>query len=217
MKNLMLIICVVLAILSQAGAQVQIDIEVGVSPATDPQNAPVIINRDNPFEEFRFNMVHTKPQFFAGVKAHIALGTPFFLKGGLTYTRSNSLYQVAYTIITERNPIQNMFMSESEDLLLFPVDIGVSLGSVDITSGLTLRKAISSLKELNHIDGFTQDEPSVKMGWQMGARYAFKRTMIGVEYQGSLNRIGQDMFVNGHSLEINHVPGRFVFTVGYRI
>ena len=217
MKNLVLIICVVFAFLSQATAQVQIDVEMGVSPATDPQTSPVIINRDNPFEEFRFNMVHTKPQFFAGVKAHIALGTPFFLEGGVTYTRSNSLYQVAYTIITERNPVQNMYMSESEDLLLFPVDIGVSLGNVDITSGLTLRKSISALKELNHLEGFTQEDPSTKLGWQMGARYAFKRAMIGVEYQGTLNRIGQDMFVNGHSLAIMHVPGRFVFTVGYRI
>ena len=198
-------------------SQVQFDIALGVSPGANPNSYGIIVNRENPFEEFQFNLVHVDPQYYGSMKAHIEMSSPFFFEGGISYTQRNSVYHILYTLPTREPAEQEMLMKESESMILLPVNIGVSLGKIDVTSGLRLKKTISSSNELIQLDGFTSDNNSIQMGWQMGFRYGFNRTMIGVEYMGALNRVGEGMYVNGHPLEIMTVPGSFVFSLQYRI
>lgn len=215
MKKLMIITCALLGTYLTAWSQVHFDVKFGASPGTKPVSAGLIVNRDNPHEEFVFNMVQVKPQFYGGIRANVQLASPFFLESGISYTRKTSRYQLNYTMHSKEHP-EEMYMNESEDMFLLPVDIGVSIGDIDVTSGLTAMKTISSIKELSHLKGFQTDGNSIKLGWQMGVRYGFKRTLVGVEYQGSLNRVGHGMYVNGKPLEIMNVPGKMVFTMQYR-
>lgn len=215
MKKLLILSVIIYAALSDLNAQFQFVFRIGMSPATNPRTAPLLVGRQNPIEEFQFNMIHTKPQFYAGIGAHLPLAAPFFLEGGFSFTRRTSVYQMNYTIVTESNPAEKL-MTESESLVLLPVNIGFSVGKFDFTSGLTAIKNISSSKEMMAIKGFHKDENSFRLGWQMGARYAIRRVLAGVEYQGTLNRVGEGMYVNGQSLEVMNIPGNFVFSIQYR-
>jgi hypothetical protein len=216
MKKLIISATILLATYVTSQAQVQFKAEFGASPASNSTSAGIIVNRNNPHEEFQFNQTQVKPQFYGGIRANIKLGTPFFLETGISYTKRTAEFHLDYTMPLPENPTGEMYVSESEDMLLFPLDIGVSMGKLEVTSGLTAIKTISAIKELSHVKGFHSDGNSLKMGWQMGVRYGINRTQIGIEYQGSLNRVGQGMSVNGNSLEIMNVPGKMVFTMQYR-
>lgn len=215
MKKLMIITTILLASWAELLSQVSLDVRIGMSPASNPSNASVFINRDNPFEEFRFNQVHTKTQLFGGLALNVQLGSPFFLEGGVSYTRIQSEFMIDYTHARETG-VDVQLMKDTEHLLLFPLNIGVSLGKIDVTSGVTLRKTLSHTTDLTHLPGYTSDAKDMKFGWQMGARYTINRAMVGVEYQGSFNRVCQDSYVNDHSLEIMNLPRQFVFSVQYR-
>ena len=214
MKKLIMITCILLATYSIVGSQVRFDVKLGVSPGSTPLSAGIIVNRHNPYDEFQFNMIHVKPQYYAGIGANVQLEVPFFLEGGILCTQRTSLYQINYRIVTEINPAEN-YMSESEVMILLPLNLGVNLGSIDVTSGLTIKRTISTINELTQLKGFACDDNAFRLGWQMGVRYSFHRTLVGVEYLGSLNRVGQGMYVNAQSLEIMNVPGEFVFSVQY--
>ena len=192
------------------------DIRIGMSPAAHPVTADLIVGRENPHNEFLFNLVRVEPQFYGGLRVHKQLKAPFFLEGGLTYTRRTSQYQVNYRMPQTEPGSQHLIMKESEDILQLPLEIGVSLGRIDVTSGLTIMKTLSSQNELTHLNGFSAENNTLKWGWQMGVRYGIKRVMAGIEYQGSMQRVCQGMYVNEKPLEIMNVPGRFVFSLQYR-
>src|SRR5687768_13073712 len=101
MKKLILIACIISAFCANIDSQVRFDIKLGFSPGSNPATAFTLVNRDNPYEEFKFNMVNTKPQFYGGVLAHFELAQPFFLEGGVAYTKSTSTFQVNYRIVSE--------------------------------------------------------------------------------------------------------------------
>lgn len=214
MKKLIILIFTLLIYTMTASSQVRLNFKLGISPGVNPHTNGIIVNRQNPHEEFKFNMVHVLPQFYGGILASLEMRTPFFLECGITYTEKKSNYQVDYRITRELNP-GDQVMSETERMILLPVNIGVSLGSLDITSGLTAMKTISNADELTHLNGFRQDKNNVKLGWQTGVRYAILRMLIGVEFQGSLNVVGQGMYVNEQPLDLRQVPGNLVISIQY--
>lgn len=61
MKKLIIIICTTLGTFFTAHSQVYINFKAGVSPGANPKTNGIIVNRQNPHEEFIFNMVHVKP------------------------------------------------------------------------------------------------------------------------------------------------------------
>ncbi len=215
MKKFFIINCLFLGLASTATSQIHLDVKVGMSPASNPVTSPILVNRDKPKEEFQMSMNHVKPQFYGGLALNVQLANAFFLEGGISYTKRSSDYLIRHTYGRDGKP-ELESMHESEDMILLPLNIGVSLGSFDITSGLKVMKTISKTTELSHIKGFNTNDSSLKMGWQMGIRYGIHRTMVGIEYQGSLTRVGQGMSVNGHSLEVMNVPGNFAFTIQQR-
>ncbi|MEO6132636.1 MAG: hypothetical protein ABIQ02_12370 [Saprospiraceae bacterium] len=212
MKKLLIIICTTLGTFFTAHSQFSINFIAGVSPGANPKTNGIIVNRQNPHEEFQFNMIHVNPQFSGGLVAHLQMRESFFLESGMTYSQKTSSYKMDYRMPREEGTTEQT-MKESEHLLLLPFNIGVSLGSFDVTSGLTVRKSFSKTNELTQLKGFSQEKNSIKLGWQAGIRYAFHRVLLGVEYQANLNPICQDRYVNGQSLQLMNVPGNFVFSV----
>ena len=210
MKNIYITIIVVASSVSSLYSQLRFDIVGGVSAGATPVSAGVIINRHLPHEEFIFNLAKVDPQLHAGIKSQVELTAPFFLEGGLLYTRSSSTYDVTYTIIDTEHPIPNHLMKETEHLVMLPVNIGVNIGAFDVTSGLRLVQSLSKNTDLHQLTGFSAGGNKIKTGWQASVGYSFLRERVGLEYQGNFSRVGSGMFVNGQSLEITNVPGQFV-------
>ncbi len=214
MKNLKLLAIwsILLTACTSAWSQFRLDIIAGISPGSNPTTAGIFVNRQSPAEEFTLNMYKVKPQFYGGLITHLDLSTPFFTEVGAIYTRKSSMYFMEYTLDLESGRVPSASMSETEHLILIPASIGVSLGSFDVTSGFTAIGTLSKETELSHLKGFQSDSPFIQWGWHTGVRHTIRRSMIGIEYQGSFNRVGQGAFVNGQSLELMNVPGQFVMT-----
>ncbi len=209
MKKLMFIISALLLNILSAWAQPKLIINAGISPGLKSLQQSIIINRSDPHTEFRFKLSEVKPQFYFGAGIHLSLRGPFFLEAGLTYTQKTSLYQMNFRMPSEVHPAEK-YMSETEKSILLPVNIGVSLGHIDVTSGMTIMKTLSTTNDLSHLEGFQQDDPGFRFGWQMGVRYTIRRASLGIEYQGTLNRVCHGMSVNKQSLELMNVPRNFV-------
>lgn len=213
MKQLHITFLIVVAISVQGFGQLRWDIFGGASLPSSPQSAGVLINRQSPAEEFMFNLNKVDPQYFIGSKLHMELGEPFFAELGMTYTKKTSTYHVEYTIIDAEHPVSNHFLRESEHLIMMPVNIGVNMGAVDITSGFRIMKSIGNSTALAQLTGFAKEGNPIQFGWQAGAGFYIGRTRLGTEYQSNFSRVGRGMSVNGQSLEIMNVPAQFVFTL----
>jgi hypothetical protein len=187
-----------------------LDVVGGVSPAANPASAGLIVNRHLPHEEFVFNMNRVDPQIFAGFKGHLELGAPFLVDAGVMYTRKKSTYDVVYTIIDTEHPVSQHSMTQTNHMLMLPVNIGVNMGLFDVTSGFRLMKSVSSKTNLDQLTGFRSEGNPVELGWQAGFGFDIMRSRIGIEYQGNFSRVGKGMFVNEQPLELMNVPGHLV-------
>lgn len=213
MRNILILAIILIAGLSESMAQIRFDIVGGVSPVSRSSSAGVLINRMNPHEEFVFNVVKVDPQFFIGGKANLELSTPFFANVGLLYSKRNSTYHAAYTIIDAEHPQPDYYMEETEHILMLPVNVGVNIGPLDVTSGLRVMKTAARKSGLDQIAGFTYTGKPIQLGWQAGIGYSLFRTRLGVEYQSTFSRVGNSMMVHDQSLELMNIPGQFVFNI----
>lgn len=217
MKKLIISSVFLCASCSAMWSQLLVNLKAGFSPATNPITASVIINRNNPKSEFELNMVHVEPQFVAGINLYQQLKGSFFFEGGIAYTKKTLQYKVNYTMKQSDTEGQEIMMNESKGMIQLPVNIGVGIGKMDITSGVKAIKTISSHNELSHIEGFSAEDNSIRFGWQMGVRYAFMhRASAGVEYQGTLDRVCEGMKVNGQDFNLKNIPSHFVFNLHYQ-
>ncbi len=216
MKKFLLITLITLLAIFHSSGQIHLDIKLGISPSSNPKSASIFVNRSNPYEEFLFNMIRVKSQFYGGLGLHLGLQKPFFVESGVYYSRKSSDYEICYEMLKDDRP-RIQVMSETESILHLPVSVGVRVGSIDITSGISASKNMSAVKQLSHLDGFQLEANPWRVGWQMGIRYPIQRVMVGMEFQGSLHRVGEGMKVNDDSLELQNVPGKLVFSIQYRI
>ena len=216
MKNLIITIILASSGLSLS-AQIKFDIVAGVSPGTSPATPGVTINRHLPHEEFVFNLNKVDPQFLAGVKSRVELSEPFFMDAGLFYARRISTYGVVYTIVDQEHPVSKHLMKETDHTVMLPVNVGVNMGSVDITSGFRVIQSIRKKTDLQNLPGFNIDSNRPLFGWQAGAGISFLRSRIGLEFQGNFARAGHDMFVDGQSMELINVPGQLILMFQHSI
>jgi len=214
MKKLILLAVVLCASFMSLEAQWSGFMTAGISPKSNPVNAPLIVNRNNPSEEFLFNMVHVKTQYFAGIEVRYDLGSNFFVGTGATYTQRKSIYSMQYIQRREKGTYQEL--QEIEDQLILPLSIGVKLNSFEFTSGLLGFVSLAKQSELNHINGFSDQSDKVQMGWHAGAGINLNKVFFGIEYQSGLNRTGMGMSVHQKSLELMNVPGQCVFNIRYK-
>jgi len=213
MRTIIITIAMIIASASSVFSQIRFDVIAGISPGSAPASAGLIVNRHLPHEEFVFNMNKVDPQFYAGVKGYVELAAPFYMEAGLTYTKRKSTYDIVYTIVDREHPVSNHLMSETEHMIMLPVNIGVNLGAFDVTSGLRLIQSIKSDTDLDQLTGFSAESKPIRIGWQASAGFSFLRERIGLEYQGNFSRVGSGMYVNGQSMELMNVPGQLVLTL----
>ena len=217
MKHAILSFSIVAMTMTHGYSQLLFQITGGVSPKSNPVSAGVFINRHLPHEEFVFNMHEVKPQVYAGMKARVELEGPFFMDVGLKYTKRTSTYHLEYTMIDFEHPVSDYFMTESDHVLLLPVNIGVSLGALNVTSGLRGMRSIFRNNDLNQLTGFSGSSYPIYFGFQGGITYQIGRSGVGVEYYGNFSRVGSGMSVNGQSLELMNVPGQFLLTIQHNL
>jgi hypothetical protein len=217
MKKYWILISLAIYCTVNMNAQVQVDAFLGVSPGSSQGSSSVLVNTHYPVDEFQFRLIQSKSQWFAGLKGKMALTVPFFVETGILYSQLTREFGMRFTYRTEELTGKSVNLSETQHLLSCPMNIGVSLGELDLMSGLTVTKMLTSSKSLSSIDGFQSECKGWRLGWQFGARYVVDRALVGVEFQSELQRVCQGMFVQGQSLELRHVPGQIVFTLQYRI
>jgi hypothetical protein len=213
LKQLALAIFTIFIFTLPGAAQIRFDLLGGYSPASTPVTVGLIVNRQQPREEFTFNMVKVDPQYFVGAKGHLALNEQFFAEAGLTYTLRKSTYQMDYTMSDIDEPATTHLMSETSHYLLLPVNIGFTVKNFDVTSGLRIISNLSNKSDLNHISGYASSPSPFMLGWQGGIGYYILKTRIGIEYQSSFTRVGAGQSVNGQSLELMNTGNQFVFTI----
>jgi hypothetical protein len=132
----------------------------------------------------------------------------------MTYSRRTLLFTMAYTYKQlHEKPCREM--EEIEKMLQVPATIGVRMGFIDITSGLTGIISLSKDSDLSQMEGYESTAGQFRMGWSTGLRAHLSSIAIGMEFQAELSRIGHDMSVNGESLELRNVPGYVVFTIQF--
>ncbi|MDQ3017509.1 MAG: hypothetical protein M3R25_12410 [Bacteroidota bacterium] len=217
MKTFLISSILLLAISTYAQGPVRFAFKFGVSPGNNTSGQRLIINRTNPLEEFRIGLSASKQQLFGEVSAHVKLNGHFFLESGIGYTRAASVYKLDFQMLQPDMPSKEMYMRDSKNLLLLPVQIGVVLGKLEVLSGFRATHAFSSKNELTHVKGFSGKSSGVGLGWQFGARYPIRNTLLGVDYHGNFQRVGTGMIVNNQSLEIMNIPGQWVFNIQYRL
>jgi len=214
MKKLILLVVVLCTSFISMDAQWNVYMKVGISPESNPTNYPLIVNRQYPSEEFLFNLIQVKTQYFGGIQVRCDLGTNFFVESGATYTQRKSVYSMKYTMKREKGAYQEL--QETEDQLILPLSIGAKLKSFEFTSGLLGFVSLAKQTELNHIEGFSDQSNKAQMGWHAGAGINLNKVFFGVEYQSAINRTGTGMSVNHQSLELRNVPGQCVFNMRYK-
>ncbi|HUR31011.1 MAG TPA: hypothetical protein VMZ69_06235, partial [Saprospiraceae bacterium] len=190
MKSILITLSIIISFISTSSSQFRFDIVGGVSPGAAPNSAGLLVNRQSPHEEFVFNLAKVNPQFFAGVKGQLQLASPFFMDAGLTYTMRKSTFDVVYTIIDREHPVSQHVMSETNHMMLLPVNVGVNMGIFDVTSGLRLIKSISKNSNLTELSGFQSDGDPIRIGWQAGVGIDVFRSRAGIEYHGNFSRVG---------------------------
>ena len=214
MKNLILLVLVLCTSFVSLDAQLGVYLRAGISPERNMSNFPLIVNRENPYEEFVFDLKRVKTQYFGGILVRGDLGSNFFVESGATYTQRKSVYSMKYTLRREKGTYQEL--QEIEDQLILPLSIGVHLKSFEITSGFLGFVTLAKQTELNHIEGFSDHSDKVQMGWHAGAGINLNKVFLGVEYQSAMNRTGTGMSVNKQSLELRNVTGQCVFNIRYK-
>ena len=215
MKKLLLIGFLPLMFLQPASAQWSFYLQGGYSPAKNPTSTHVFVNRDNPKEEFLFNVVEMKSQYAAGMQARLDLNEYFFTEIGLLFSQQQYTYLVTHTF--KASDIAAEEMKDKINQLIIPASIGAKLGKVEVLSGLSLIRCFMKENELEHIPGYANNASCLQMGWHAGANFRIDRVLVGVAYEARMARVCEGMTVNDGSLALQHVPGRVVFKAGYRL
>jgi hypothetical protein len=160
-------------------------------------------------------MKQVMPQYFGGLKVRLDLHDGFFSEIGAQFTQRTSVYTMVYTHPRESGRYHEM--TETENFLRFPANIGVKLQAFEITSGLSVAALLSTKGDLHRMDEVECQEPTLRLGWQGGIGLRLNTTFFGLEYQSQLQRACSGMFFNGQSLELRHIPGQCVFSVQQKI
>ena len=215
MKKLVLLALVYGTSVLSLRAQLSVYVMAGISPESHPTNAYLIVNRLTPQEEFLFNVINTKTQYYGGIKARQDLGANFFMETGALYTQRKTTYSMNYTMKREVGAYQEL--EETEDQLIIPLGVGAKWKAVEFSSGLSGFVSLSKQSDLNHINGFSDQSSTVQLGWHAGIGINLHKVVFGIEYQSALNRMGVGMKIYKQSLELMNVPGQCVAKIQYRL
>ena len=217
MKTNIISFCLLLISLGSGLAQnnfYNFTITAGMSPKQTPIQSGLIVDREEPLNEFIFNLAEIQKSYIFGIRKNIRFTTPFFGTIGLEYNKHQENYSLEYRY-KERELGAKTTLSTSSHRLTLPVGVGVKFGGLDFTSGLHLQYDIKSTMQEDNPSGVEITKAKMQFGWYAGAGYSFDRTSIGIQYQSSLSRYGSNLVHNQQSMELPSLPGNLKFTIGY--
>lgn len=215
MKNLIACLLLVMVIFHTATAQnkfYNFSLILGVSPAQTPLQSPVIMNRQDPVHEFLFNLDQIEKNYTFGLRTNIRFSQPFFGTLGLEYNRQRQHYSMEFTNLKSEG---NHGLTILNDKITLPAGVGVRLNKIEITSGLQMIYNLRSEMKQDIPMGIEMKGPRLEMGWYTGVGIALGRTSIGVRYQSSMNRYGDNLVMLQKSMGLRSVPGNLNFTMGF--
>lgn len=187
----------------------------GFSPTQTPYQSGTILNRQDPLNEFVFNLKEIEKSYLFGLRKNFRFSHPFYGTLGLEYTKLTNEYSIQFTQTGFGREKSDYAISTTSHSLHLPAGIGVKMRNLDITSGLLLQYAIKTTIEEELSMGIELIKPQVEWGWYTGVGFSFDRTRIGLQYQSSMKRCGSNLMYQGKPMELMNVPGYLRFTVGY--
>ncbi len=186
----------------------------GLSPQQTPVQAGLIVNRENPENEFVFNLESVEKQFTVGFTKNFRFNGSFFGTLGLQYSREQKNYAMSFTH-PELSGKNDFALKTSRHMITLPAGIGVKLNKLEVISGLQVQYGIKSEMKEDIPMGFDMDKSRMEMGWYTGIGFSYDRTRIGIQYHSTLHRDGYNLMYHQKPMELMNVPGNFNFTIGY--
>src|SRR5690242_17597473 len=150
MKKLILLTTIFLLTLTYSSLQSQaiaMTFTTGISPQLNPVSHYIFVNRSKPIDEFTFDLAQVKSSYFIGVGIKYDLH-PFFLATEAQYNRREYVYNMEYTYPGFGRSEQTQQMTESMQVINVPINLGVDLGVIDITSGFLPQIVLSNRTDL---------------------------------------------------------------------
>lgn len=186
----------------------------GYTPGQTPAQPGIILNRQDPMNEFVFNLNEIEKSYVVGIRKNFRFSYPFYGTLGLEYTTVTQNYSGKFTQKDIRE-IDQFNVTSTSRMISMPAGVGVKFGNFDVTNGMMLQYDIKPEMSEDVPMGIEMAKPQVEVGWFAGIGYSFDKVRVGVQYQSSLKRCGHNMIYQQESMELMNVPGYFRFTVGY--
>ena len=196
-----------------ASAQWNIYLQGGFSPAIHPGNADLMVNREDPMETFLFNVSVSRSEYFVGLNARRPLNNQFFTEIGAVYTKGVNQYKLSYLLPKGADSYQER--TECDHQILFPFGIGAKIDALEFTGGFQVAWTVSHQCGLQAIEGYDEQTNPLQFGWHSGVQFNFDKMIAGIEYRAQFKRMCSGMYVNGQSLELMNMSGRFSFKVQF--
>ena len=217
MKTINISLCLMLLAFSSGYAQdkfYNFTITAGISPKQTPIQSGLIVDREDPVNEFIFNLAEIQKSYTFGFLKNIRFSSPFFGTIGLEYSQHQEIYSLSYRNRESRHVADDTLNTSSHRITL-PAGVGVKLGGFDLTSGLHLHYDFKSTMKEDIASGIEMTKSKIRLGWYTGVGFSFARTRIGIQYQSSLGRYGNNLVHKQKSMELMSLPGNLMFTIGY--
>ena len=215
MKNALSILAISMLFFNLGTAQISIGIEGGISPMVNPKTNHIYINRENPLEEFAFNVNNVNGGISIGLIFEKKLEKIFFLNTKLLYNYHEVIYSIRPIIELAGRGSEAKMYTERNRQLSVPVSLGVHLGIFEFTSGFTTRFTLKNSNELSSLDSFVIQKSKVKFGFSFGTGINIGNINLSTNYQIEFCNYGSQMKFNEESLALLNSPSRFLFSVGY--
>ncbi len=184
----------------------------GYTPGQTPAQAGIILNRQDPMNEFIFNLKEIENSFVFGFRKNFRFSHPFFGTLGLEYTTLTQNYSGRFT---QQREVAQFNVTSTSRMLSMPAGVGFKFGNFDVTNGLMLQYDIKPEMSEELPMGIEMSKSQLEVGWYTGIGFSFNRTRIGVEYHSSLKRYGHNMIYQQESMELMSLPGNVRVSIGY--
>lgn len=190
-------------------------VTVGVSPQQNPVSNHIFVNPSSPQDEFTFDLSQVKSSVVAGIGAKYAMGS-FFLAAETQYSKREYVYDVSYTYAGFPRSPQNESYSDAMHILALPVNVGVDLGVIDVTSGLAPQWIVSHHSELEKIAGYQEDLKRLRLGWQSGIAVHVNNLRLGMSWHMDFNNYAEHASLGSQSLSLEGNTNRLLGTISYQ-
>ena len=216
MKQLATTLIVALSVLTtNVGAQMTFGLKAGISPATNPQNSLIIVNRSSPIDEFTFNTLRNNNGISAGIYARKNLAAKYFWQIEALYNYSGTDYEINLLGSDLPRSESRRILSETMHQVDVPLSFGADLGLIEVSSGFTAHVLLDHSTDLGVIPGYGTDLNTLRFGWHMGVNTQLNQVNVGLRFTGDFDNYGSHMRVNGQNLGQYNSPGTLMASISY--